>query len=150
MKIQFNSRKNLLAVGLQASAAAIMLAAPLISSADQIMRKDGHEITCKVVGDDALRLSLFLWEDFNLTIMHGSHLEYQCFGQYKTETYYLKNKRYERKNYSGYYTCNRQSGSLGIWDYPNKYEVYLSKGHPEAEKHICMDFMDKHLKLATQ
>ncbi len=132
----------MLVAALQASAAAIMVAAPMISSAGEIFRKDGHEITCKAA-TSLLSLPFAAWQRFDLTIMHGARLVYFCIGE--TETVNIAYEKVE--SLTGWYNCDRQSGSLEIWDYPSNFRVYLSEGHREAEKQVCMDFIDKHLKL---
>lgn len=118
-----NTDMKKLTAGLYALAAVIMLAAPLVSSADEMFRKDGHEITCKVVANQnpllrELIASIGEWTHFSLTIMHGEHLIYDCVGETITKTKRKHNKDRHYKELTGDYNCSRRTGILGIWRYP--------------------------------
>ncbi len=145
MRMMFNSKITMMTASMQMSAAAIMLVIPLMLSADTIFHKDGHEVTCKAVkSGDLLSFLPGKWEQFDLTIMHGSHLKYVCLAEKKYEPLVIG----ELAVLTGFYDCDLRYGAHGIWKYPNNFRVRLFSGTSEAEKDVCKQFIDKHLRLA--
>lgn len=128
----------------------LMAAASMPLSADQILRKDGHEITCRAVANAVGPIQLFgifPWHIYELTLMHGSHLVYFCEGLTKKVPCRNGKKYTECDILTGDYICQKEDGGLDAWDYPTEFSQYLPVRHPQAETQVCRDFVEKHLKL---